>query len=367
MPPAAEILAELAPQVRANCHRSDAAVAGHFSLCGLLLRLRNLYKWESGLPPWREEEPAVVLEWVSEREELWEGLEGGAQKLSLDGRQWDPFDAEGVNRLLAPHGLVYGAGMVGQDIPVFFLGHIARRREHDGLAVLELGQEAGRDILFMAGMRQDSSVFLRREPMAYLLWDKVADPRASQKRFVDFGLKGYGLERGDLVARPDWEALVPVLDGELEAVLWHEAGEAAGGEEASRLLAQAMDEHPFSQVEHFARGAKDLLADCVEGGRLAGIIAARSQGALGFYPAWLYGFPRLILPEVDAAVMEFMDSGDWSVVDEVRRLGLGRARQALEGLAWALELGGGDEARERAIKDVILPLTHGRTPSAQAE
>ena len=33
----------------------------HFSLCGMLLRLRQLYKWEHGLAPWREPEVPAVL------------------------------------------------------------------------------------------------------------------------------------------------------------------------------------------------------------------------------------------------------------------------------------------------------------------
>jgi hypothetical protein len=364
---AGELLAELAPQVRANCLRADAAVAGHFSLCGLLLRLRNLYKWEQGLPPWREEDPAVVLEWVDAREELWEAAEAEPRPLILAGQSFDAFDAEGVNRLLAPEGLVYGAGLAGGLAPVFFLGRVRRSLVHHGLEVTEVDREEGKDILFLPGLRHDNQVFLRAEPMAYLVWDKVADPRPSQARFVDFGLAGYGLSRGRLLAEPSWEALAPVLEGELSAVLWHEAGEAAAGEEASRLLARAVAEHPLTELEHFARGVKDLLADTAPGGRLAGITAARAAGALGFYPAWLYGFPRLMLPEVDAAVMAFMRSGDWQEIEEVRLLGLERATEALRALAPLLALGPGEATRERARREVIEPLTGGRgLPAGEA-
>ncbi len=47
-------------QVNANCQVAAAGQAGQFSLCGTLLRLRQLYKWEHGLPPWREPEPAAL-------------------------------------------------------------------------------------------------------------------------------------------------------------------------------------------------------------------------------------------------------------------------------------------------------------------
>ncbi|MBA4358424.1 MAG: hypothetical protein C0405_11955, partial [Desulfovibrio sp.] len=136
---AQDLLEQLAPQVLANCRRSDAETAGRFSLCGLLLRLRNLYKWEQGLPPWREEESAVMLDWVAAREELWSELGGEEPRpLVLEGRQYDPFDTLGLNALLEPQGLVYGAGRAGGLVPVFFLGRLARREAVDGLTVHRL-------------------------------------------------------------------------------------------------------------------------------------------------------------------------------------------------------------------------------------
>ncbi len=354
-PPA---VAQLAPQVRANCTRSDAAVAGRFSLCGLLLRLRNLYKWEQGIPPWREGAAGEVLDWVSRREEQWDELPGlSPLPYRLDGAELDPFDLNGINRLLLPLGWVYGAGWVSRELPVFFLGRLSGRRRRDGLEVMELDRELGRDIYFLPGMRQEGRVYLRREPLAFLVWDKIADPRKSAARFVAFGLNGYGLDRAELLAAPGDQALAPVLAGEMEAVLWHEAGEAAAGPEAAALLERAVCDHPASELEHFARGVKDLIADTGPGGRLAGIVAAASVGALGFFPAWLAGFPRMLFPEIDAAVMEFMHSGDWSAVEQARELGHRRARRALELLGPILELGPGAATLDTARREVIGPLT----------
>ena len=349
---------ELLPQIRANCHRADAAVAGRFSMCGLLLRLRNLYKWETGLPPWREESSGPVLEWVDRREELWEGLEElSPSPLKVNGAELDPFDIEAVNRLIAPEGLVYGAGLAGGMLPVFFLGRLESTRKQNGLMVHTLGVEMSPDIYFLPGLRQGDQIYLRPAPLAYVLWDKVADPRASQARFVAFGLKEYGLDRSQLLARPSWQALQPVLAGELRAVLWHEKGEAASGQEASGVFQRAVSEHPFSEVEHFARGVKDLLADTAPGGRLDAIIQERASGALGFYPAWLYGFPRLMFPEIDAAVMEFMKSRDWTAVSEVRELGQERAQEALARLTRALDRGPGPDTEDLVRREVILPMT----------
>ena len=62
------IPATLIEEVRWNCDIASAGQAGHFSLCGLLMRLRQLYKWEHGLAPWREPEVADALDWIARRE-----------------------------------------------------------------------------------------------------------------------------------------------------------------------------------------------------------------------------------------------------------------------------------------------------------
>lgn len=360
------LVEELLPQVRRNCHLADAAVSGHFSLCGLLLRLRNLYKWENGLPPWREQDSEPMLEWVSRREDLWQGLtDAEPAPLTVDGRSFDPFDTVGLNRLLEPLGLLYGAGRVGGLLPVFFLGRLLERRREDGLTVHVVGKEMTSDLFFLPGMRQGPAIFLRTSPLPYLLWDKLTDPRPSLRRFLRFGLAGYGLEMDRLVREPSWELLQPVLDGELRAVGWHERGEATDAEPAVGLLHRVAVEHPGSELEHFVRGLKDLLADCGPRGRLAAIVAERAVGALGLYPAWLAGFPRLIFPEVDAAVGEVIAGGDWSAVEEVRVLGWARARGALDELAEVVARHSGPEALAAARIRVIGPLTGGRSLPAE--
>lgn len=338
-------------------------MAGRFSLCGLLLRLRNLYKWEHGLAPWQEPDPAPVLEWVSQREELWLEVHGQEPRpLELEGQVFDPFDAQGINALLEPRGYIYGAGRAGGLLPAFFLGRLEASRQEQGLTIRRVGQELGRDIYFLPGLRQGETIYLRREPLAFLLWDKLSDPRPSQARFVEFGLAGYGLDLAAVLAQPSWDILAPVLEGELEAVAWHELGEAGPGQRAGGLLGWALANHPGDEVEHFVRGLKDLMADTGPGGRLERIMAARAQGPLGFYPAWLAGFPRLIFPEIDQAVQAVMDGQGWQALEQARLLGWQRAQEAMERL-WALaegeasQEGGPDEGLAARIRrEVIDPL-----------
>ena len=58
-------------QVLQNCSISDSRHAGLYSICGLALRLRDLYKWEKGLDPWVEKESSEILEWIADKEEQW--------------------------------------------------------------------------------------------------------------------------------------------------------------------------------------------------------------------------------------------------------------------------------------------------------
>ncbi len=58
-------------QVQANCRIAAAGQVGFYSLCGMLLRLRQLYKWEQGLLPWQEGDPKAVLDWIEVQEEAW--------------------------------------------------------------------------------------------------------------------------------------------------------------------------------------------------------------------------------------------------------------------------------------------------------
>lgn len=355
LPPA---VARLVPQVSHNCQLASALGSGRFSLCGLLLRLRNLYKWEVGLAPWQEEESRRMLGWVSEREDLWaEIADDDFLPLELDGRRIEPFDHQAVNQIIEPLGYIYGAGLAGGAVPAFFLARLQSRDTQMGLTVYRLGRELCHDIFLLPGLRQDQNVYLRNEPMRFLLWDRIIDVTQSLKEFCRFGLAAHGLDRERLARRPSWQALAPVMEAEINGVLWHELGEATDGALASNMLGMVVQDHPGSELEHFVRGVKDLLADTGPRGRLSRIIEARHQGMLGFYPVWLAGFPRLLFPEIDDAVRRFMDSGDWQMIDQARQAGWERAQEAVKRLTPLLARHTGERLRDRAHHEVITPLT----------
>ncbi|NIR13630.1 MAG: hypothetical protein GWN86_06655, partial [Desulfobacterales bacterium] len=85
-------LDDLTRQVLENCSISDSRHAGLYSVCGLALRLRDLYKWEKGLDPWIEMDSSVILNWIGEKEENWDQLEEKEfNKITILDKTYDPF------------------------------------------------------------------------------------------------------------------------------------------------------------------------------------------------------------------------------------------------------------------------------------
>ncbi|MBW2107619.1 MAG: hypothetical protein JRI36_02980, partial [Deltaproteobacteria bacterium] len=61
----------LVDQVLKNCDISDSIHAGLYTVCGLALRLRDLYKWEKQLAPWEDGASSEILGWNEQKEHTW--------------------------------------------------------------------------------------------------------------------------------------------------------------------------------------------------------------------------------------------------------------------------------------------------------
>jgi len=246
-------------QVDANCQVASAGQAGQFSLCGTLLRLRQLYKWEQGLPPWREPEPAAVLAWIEVKERAWDALEGTAwQQLAWNGQSFEPLAVAELNQRLVPQGCAYGAGLSRGHAPTCFLGELKEIRRHDDLTILILGRELARDLGAAPALRQGPLIYAREETLSYYLWDRLSDPVQQKNGFLRIALAAYGLELAGLLRRPEAhrEAYDAFLAGELEAVIHHELGEALEPS-LGPAFATLLDLFPQTRVELWLRALKD--------------------------------------------------------------------------------------------------------------
>ncbi|MBM4293457.1 MAG: hypothetical protein FJ126_00935 [Deltaproteobacteria bacterium] len=320
--------------VRENCQIASAAQAGHYSLCGLVLRLRALYKWEHGLPPWREPDPGAVLAWVEGRERHWETLEGRPwQSLAWDGASFDPFQVAELNERLIPQGLAYGAGLARGLAPTFFLGELTQVRRDGDITILVLDLELARDLDGTPALCQGTLIYARKQALSFYLWDRFSDPTQQTNRFLKIALEAYSLPLGALLQNPDYyrAALDDILDAELEAVIHHEMGEAL--EPSLRTAFPFILEHfPQTRVEHWIRGLKDALAEVNEWGRLAYIIQARAWPSLAMMLALRPGLYSLLLPELEPAFWGLHATGHWEVLDEARQRTLVGLRQMADDL-----------------------------------
>ena len=247
-------------QILDNCNISDAQHAGLYSTCGLALRLRDLYKWEHRLKPWEEKDSSEILDWIGKKEALWEKLaDAKYTDLSIQGKRYDPFDTRGINALLEPHGLFYGAGYAFSLKPTFFLAEIENKVIRNGYTVYALGRELARDLLTLPALSQDQSILLRTDSARLFLWDQMVYIKKSGRAALQFALEHCGLKNH----QPEvlQQHLPQILAVQIDNYLYHEIGELSDSTFDPEIWRELIAAFPHSPIEMLARGLKDLLAD----------------------------------------------------------------------------------------------------------
>lgn len=305
-------LQPLIEAVQTNCHIADARHAADLSLCTFLLQMREFYRWEKGLPLGAPLSREAVGQWLARREAQWAELED-SDYLRLpvgEGGDFDPFDVAGLNGLLQPHGLVYGAGLVGPQRPVFFIAELdSLQRLDEGITLQVCGREFARSLLAPPAALQGERIVLRRESMARWLWEK----------FEALGLKkldgpfravsrAYGLDE-------DFHAALPrLLDEQSRTLVLHEVGEHRAGlwlEPGWAAMRLALQER---RAELLVRAVRDHIADFTH--TLPTLLADGSAASIHFWFAGFDGLRRQLFP---------------SLVDAYRAWCAGDAGQALQG------------------------------------
>jgi hypothetical protein len=306
---------EIARQVLHNCEVSDAHHAGMFSICGLALRLRDLYKWEQGLPPWEERESAEVLEWIEAKENKWEThADTEFWDISINGRKFDPFDTTGINSALESHNFFYGAGYARSLKPTFFLAAIEETSILDGISVYVLGRELARDLLTIPALSQEDCVLLRQESARQYLWDSIFYIKKSARPALNFALTSCGIK--DQQSKALRRSLTDILALLKTTYIYHEIGELKDTVFDRSIWREIIAAFPFSPAEYLARAVKDLLADTNDYGTLHHIVRERKTAALGFYVAFLDGLLKEFFQELPAAFEEFTKTNDWGGIEQ---------------------------------------------------
>ena len=311
---------EIAGQVLHNCEISDAHHAGMYSICGLALRLRDLYKWEHGLPPWEERESAEVLQWIETKENKWESYaDADFWDISINGKKFDPFDTIGINSVLEANRFFYGAGYARSLKPTFFLAAIEEKSVVNGIPIYTLGHELARDLLTIPALSQDDCVLLRQESASLFLWDSIFYIKKSARPALNFALDACGIK--DRQPKGLRRSLADILAAQKVAYIFHEIGELKDTIFDRALWREIIAAFPYSPVEYLVRAVKDLLADTNDYGTLHHIVKERNTASLAFYVAFLDGLAKEFFPELPSAFREFMQTNDWSTIEQAVSIG----------------------------------------------
>ncbi len=327
------LLEKLVPQVKRNCDISDARYWGFYSICGLLLRLRELYRFEHGIRPWDRSSGDGIPDWIGRREALWEEVAGEEfSPLRIDGEEFGPFEVGRINVQLKAPGLLYGAGYGLFGKPVFFLSELSGHEVIDGYDVFVSGDEYARDLSIHPAMLQGQSIFARQEISALLVWEKFEELKAKKTASsLSAAFSSYGIE-----AAMDGAGLRDLIkdaaDSELRSYIHHELGEAFESEKTGPLWTGVLSSVLMSRASLFARAVKDTLADASERGMLRHIIDERKTGSLAFYATSLGGYRRSLATEMATAFGKFTETGSWGDIESARQAVYAKAARIAENI-----------------------------------
>jgi len=299
---------DLAHTVQTNCHISDARFAGNHTLCVFLLKMREYYRWERGLSFTDSLSNESVGDWLADRERLWETLgEQPFQPLSVAGQELDPFDSDAVNAQLDGLGLVYSGGYGRWCKPLFFLGRVREAMEIQGYPVIVSDQELARDLVAPPAMSQGQRIYVRRESLRRMLWEKVEEWRwhkdastvPAVMRYYDFATN---LE----------QALDQMTEAETYPLIRHEVGEAEAGEMLGPDWEEMLASLPRGRAEVLVRAVRDHLADALS--TLPALLERDAVASLHFYYANLTGMRRELFPHLVASYKAWANSGALEVL-----------------------------------------------------
>lgn len=299
------MIKSLVNSVQRNCDIADAQHGTDFTMCVYLMKMREYFRWEQGLG-FHDPLPKEVLgDWLSSKETSWLELdEADFGSVEIDSFAFDPFDAEAINAVLRPHNLVYSAGLEGCAKPHFYLAELEREeRSIEGFVVRVSALELARGLSAPPAMQREETIFLRREALMRLLWERFETWRwSSPDNAMAKAFACYSFD-SDVDA-----ALAEMADAELEVVRHHEIGEFL----ASQILGDTWNEMLMyiaaTPAELMARAVRDLLADCRS--TLPFLIEENRGNSIHFYVGNLSGMRKEIFPSIQGAYEYWVGSDD---------------------------------------------------------
>ncbi len=302
---------DLIEAVQRNCDIADARHGSDYGMCTYLLKMRELYRWQRGLPLGAPLAKDEVGDWLTAREAHLESLEQedfGA--VVVDGAAVDPFDAEAVNAAVAGYGLVYSAGLVQGARPHFFLAELEDEQGADNGFLLRVsGRELARCLNAPPAMTRGSTIFLRRESLRRYLWERYESwlwsrPQNAMARAVACYPFDTALD----------EALDAMVAAEMAVIEAHERGEHQAGLDLGDAWEAMLLDLALTPAELMARAVRDHLADCTH--TLPMLLERGREASLHLFIAGLGAMRRQLFPSLEAAYRGWLSNGDTAGLTE---------------------------------------------------
>jgi hypothetical protein len=311
---------KLIQTIQFNCDVSDAKDHGIYSMCTMVLKLRNLYKWENNLEPWEEPESADLLDWIEDKEHYWATMaDEPFRPLNVKQQGIPPFDLKEINNSLESEKLVYGAGYGRSMKTVFFLAELLEQRMVEGCPVAILGKEKAKEMAGNIAMVQDGLIIIRKESLRFFLWDQIQELRSSCRSSLRYALHSYDLLTDENLDQERFKSkLDSIVEEEMNFYIYHEVGEMLQTSFDTETLQKIIGRFPGSLIEFLCRSVKDVLADCHPQGLLSYVIREKRASSLGFYAGFLDGLRKQLFPEMSDAWQLFLDSREWIHIEQAR-------------------------------------------------
>lgn len=296
-------LTRLIQTVQRNCDISDAAFAGDYTLCTYLLKMREYYRWTHGIPFGERIATPAVGAWVEGQEARWDELEEAElSALSWQGVDWEPFQADEINQHLLPLGYAYAAGLGRYAKPYFVVAECLSVESAEGYRLLILGHEHARELVAPPAMAQGSTIYIRRECLRRMLWERVEEWRWRKRE--NAMSRAIGCYRFDVDTD---RALEHMTDNEMEAVILHEIGEVVAGGLVGAPWNDMLLQISRTTAEIAARSVRDLLADCLSA--LPAMLETENRASIHFYFANMTPLRADMFPSLERAYRVWVDSG----------------------------------------------------------
>lgn len=351
----------LIADIQHNCNISDARDHGIYSMCTMVLKLRNLYKWEFGLEPWEEPESKDLLDWIDTKEGYWETIaKESYQPLIVNGQTYSNSDSEAINNTLKQEGRIYGSGYGRSLKAIFYLAEILEQKTVEGCPVVISGKELAKEMASPFAMTQEKVIYIRKEPLRFFLWDYIQELRSSCRLSLRHALQTYGILVDEKLSQQRFkEKLDTIVEQEMNLFIHHEVGEILESALSSQTLQVIVANFPGSTVEFVARALKDTLADTHDKGVLAYTIHEKRNSSLSLYVGFLDGLRKNLFPEIFPAFEQFLVKQDWQLIDEARRTCRENTKELAEkitAICHTIDQRSKEEVQAAFNSEILLPL-----------